>query len=203
MKLSVSLNTKAIKNAVKALKTAKEQLAVKMVDELLKACCERIKSLANNNVAMLEIGANVKSGIQSSWTIEPTGNGYVLRNTWHKPHGKFEMAAAYVEFGAGIVGGEKPHPEAAETGYQYNVPSSSKDEDGVWGFYTNVADLDLPGGNYLVEKRYGKGGDSRGRMIVSTQGTQATRFLYNAVMDFASDKEAETIWQEIKSKYWG
>lgn len=199
MKLSVGLNTKSIKNTVKQLETAKKQLAEQMVDELLKACCERIKSLANDNVAMLDIGENVKSGIQGAWTVENTDNGYKLINTWHKSHGKFEMAAAYVEFGSGLVGSEKPHPEADETGYQYNMPSSSKDEDGVWGFYTNLADLDLPDGNYLIERRFKQGG----RVIVATQGTQATRFLYNAVMDFDKNNEAKKIWKEIKAKYWG
>ena len=202
MKISVGLNTKSIKNAKKALETAKKQLADKMVEELLIACCERIKQRANANIAQLDLGANVQSGIQGAWEISKTDNGYKLTNTWHKAHGKFEMAAAYVEFGVGVVGSEKPHPEAGEVGYEYNVPSSSKDEDGVWGFYTNLADLDLPDGNYLIERRYGRGGDSRGRVLVSTAGTQATRFLYNAVMDFADNHEAETLWQEIKAKYW-
>lgn len=199
MKLTVGLNTKSIKNAIKQLETAKKQLNDKMVDELLVACCERIKSLANENIATLDIGENVKSGIQGAWTVEKIDNGYKLTNTWHKAHGKFEMAAAYVEFGTGVVGGDNPHPKASETGYDYNVPSSSKDEDGVWSFFTNTADLDLPDGNYLVEKRFGQGS----RLLISTQGTPATRFLYNAVMRFDSEKHAQTIWQEIKAKYWG
>lgn len=203
MKITVGLNTKSIKNAVKALETAKKQLADKMVEELLVACCERIKQRANDNIAQLDLGTNVKSGIQGAWEISKTDNGYKLTNTWHKQHGKFEMASAYVEFGVGIVGSEEPHPEASEAGYEYNVPSSSKDEDGVWGFYTNLADLDLPDGNYLIERRYGKKNDSRGRVLVSTAGTQATRFLYKAVMDFSDNHEAKTLWQEIKAKYWG
>lgn len=205
MKITVGLNTKSIKNAIKSLETAKKQLNDKMVEELLIACCERIKSLANENIATLDIGENVKSGIQGAWAVEKTDNGYKLTNTWHKAHGKFEMAAAYVEFGTGVVGGEadNSHPKATEVGWQYNMPSSSKDEDGVWGFYTNLADLDLPDGNYLIERRYGKSNDSRGRVVVSSQGAPATRFLYNAVMKFDSEKHAQALWQEIKAKYWG
>lgn len=199
MKISVSLNTKSIKNAVKALETAREQLGEQMVEELLISCCTRIIHLANDNVETLDIGENVKSGIQGAWTIEKNDNGYKLTNTWHKAHGKFEMAAAYVEFGVGLKGSEEPHEEAGEAGWQYNMPSSSKDENGIWGFYTNLADLDLPDGDFNIERQFKQGG----RVIVATKGTQATRFLYNAVMDFANNGDAKTLWQEIKAKYWG
>lgn len=199
MKITVGLNAKSIKNAIKALETAKKQLADKMVEELLVACCERIKQRANDNIAQLDLGTNVKSGIQGAWEISKTDNGYKLTNTWHKQHGKFEMASAYVEFGVGVVGSGKPHPEANNTGYQYDVRPGSKDDDGTWYFYTNDYDLDLPRSaiDEAKSKQWG------GRLKVATQGTQATRFLYKAVMDFADNHEAKTLWQEIKAKYWG
>lgn len=199
MKLSVSLNTKSIQNAVKSLQTARKQLAEKMVEDLLIGCCERIIARANANLDTLDLGENVKRGIQSSWIISAGQDGKItLLNTWHKDHGQWQMAAAYVEFGVGI-NGEGSHPEADEAGYEYNLPSSNKDEADSWYFWTDAADLDLPQNVIIPDgsKRYGN------RLKVRTRGTQATRFLYNAVMEFYEQKEAETIWQQIKEKYWG
>lgn len=199
MKITAGLNTKSIKNAVKALKTAKKQLTDKMVEELLIGCCERIIHRANENLDGLDIGSNVISGIKGSWVkSEVQGGKITLTNTWHKAHGKSEMAAAYVEFGVGVKGNDS-HPKASEAGYQYNMPSSSKQDDGTWYFYTNDYDLDLP--RSAIDKTKSK--EWRGRLKVATQGTQATRFLYNAVMDFAENNEAKALWQEIKEKYWG
>lgn len=199
MKLKVGLNKTSIKNAVEAIKTARKQLGGQMVNDLLIACCDRIIERANANLDTLDLGANVINGIKAAWVKSEVKDGRItLTNTWHKPHGKFEMAAAYVEFGVGLVGGEKPHEEAGTVGWEYNVPSDSKDEDGTWAFYTNTADLDLPSGNYFVEKKF-----SGNRLFVSSQGTEATRFLYNAVMRFANENEAEALWQQIKAKYWG
>ena len=199
MKLTVGLNTKSIKNVIKALETAKKQLTDKMVKELLIACCERIIRRANDKLDNLDLGDNVKRGIQSSWIISEVSNGTItLTNDWHEEHGQWQMASAYVEFGVGVKG-DNSHPEASEAGYQYNMPSNSKEADGTWYFYTNDYDLDLP--RSAIDKTKSK--EWGGRLKVATQGTQATRFLYNAVMDFADNNEAKALWQEIKAKYWG
>lgn len=200
MKLSVGLNRKSIKNAVKSLETAKKQLVKEMVEELLISYCVRIIHLANENLDKLDLGDSTRRGIQSSWLISEVKNGAItLTNDWHKQHGQWEMASAYVEFGVGVVG-ENTHPEASEVGYQYNMPSSSKDETDTWYFYTNDTDLDLPRSAIDKEK---SGTYKGGRLKVATQGTQATRFLYNAVMDFDKNNEAQKLWQEIKARYWG
>lgn len=199
MKLTVGLNIKSIKNAIKSLETAKKQLADKMVEDFLVACCERIIRLANSKLNDFDLGDNVKRGIQSSWFISEVSGGRVtLTNDWHEAHGKYEMASAYVEFGVGIKG-SGTHPEASEVGYEYNMPSDKKETDGTWYFYTNDYDLDLP--RSAIDKTKSK--EWGGRLKVATQGTEATRFLYNAVMKFDSEKHAQAIWQEIKAKYWG
>lgn len=191
MKLNIRLNPQSIQSAINALKTAENTLRNKMFNELITACAEQIKSFANDRLSIADIGSNVKVEIMSSWVLNIVGKTAKLTNTADK--------AAYVEFGVGIVGQQKPHDNAAKTGYQYNMPSKHKLADGTWLFTTTYDDLDLPK-SAIIDKHYGNTADT---LVIETKGTPATMYAYNAVVDFVSGNYAKKIWNDIKIKYWG
>lgn len=192
MKLKVELNSQSIKNAINALTTAKNQLQGEMLKELIRRSVEQIKSLANERIAMTDIGSKVKQDIMNGWEpIEYLGQtskwlGARLSNSAEK--------AVYVEFGVGIRGQQKPHSNAGIAGYQYNMPSDSKLADGSWIFkLEDNADLDISL----------KSVDNRTEHTVKTKGQVAAMYLYNAIVDFRDRQLARKIWANIKQKYWG
>ena len=190
MKISISYNKKSIDNAIQTIENAKKQLYGVMINELLVECCNEIIRLANEKLDLTDIGSNVKTDIQSSWTFEPPIDKKIrLVNTAEK--------AVYVEFGVGIVGQQDPHPNAAQEGYEYNVPSPSKRADNSWKFATQVENLDLP------NKDVRKYETEDNNIVVFTKGTAATMFVYQSIMDFKDFGLAKKIWKNIKKKYWG
>lgn len=198
MKIKIGLNQKSINNAIKTLNKAKNQLENQMTVDLLNGCYEWLKKRANELLSYSDIGENVKNGIMDGWTIETiSANKVIVKNTHEK--------AVYVEFGVGLVGEESPHANASETNYEYNVESDSKDENGMWGFYVNSSDLDLPqsslefGTVRLIDKDRKK---QRNRLFVKTSGAKGIMYAYNALMDL-KEYGAKEVWNEIKAKYWG
>lgn len=192
MKINVELNSQSIRKAIEALTTAKKQLQGQMFNELLKRSCDEIKSLANERVMLTDIGYNVKQDIINGWQpVQYTGNtakwyGAKLVNQASK--------AVYIEFGVGIRGQQSPHNNAAETGYQYNLPSDKKLADGSWIFrIEDDADLDISLKNI----------DSKTAHSVRTKGQMAYMYLYNAIIDFRDRQSAKKIWTDIKREYWG
>lgn len=192
MKIKVELNTQSIHNAINTLTTARKQLQGKMLDDLLKAVSEQIKSLANDRIALTNIGYNVKQSIINGWEpiqyIDRTDKwlGIKLVNSAEK--------AVYVEFGVGIRGQQKPHNNSGIAGYQYNMPSKSKLADGSWIFkIDDNADLDISL----------KSVDNRTEHTVRTKGQVGYMYLYNAIVDFKDRNLAQKIWSDIKRKYWG
>lgn len=197
MKITVELNLQSIKNAINALTTAKNQLQGEMLKELIRRSVEQIKSLANERIAMTDIGSKVKQDIMNGWEpIEYLGQtskwlGARLSNSAEK--------AVYVEFGVGIRGQQKPHSNAGIAGYQYNMPSGSKLPDGTWLFTTEYDELDLPK-SAIEDTHYNY---SKGTLVIETKGTPATMYLYNAIVDFRDRQLARKIWANIKQEYWG
>lgn len=192
MKIKVELNTQSIHNAINTLTTARKQLQGKMLDDLLKAVSEQIISLANDRIALTDIGYNVKQSIINGWEpIQYIGKtskwlGIKLVNSAEK--------AVYIEFGVGIIGQQKPHNNSDIAGYQYNMPSKSKLADGSWIFkIDDNADLDISL----------KSVDNRTEHTVRTKGQVGYMYLYNAIVDFKDRNLAQKIWSDIKRKYWG
>lgn len=192
MKIKVELNTQSIQNAINALTTARKQLQGKMLDDFLKAVREQIISLANNRIALTDIGYNVKQSIINGWQpIQYIGKtskwlGIKLVNSAEK--------AVYVEFGVGIRGQQDPHTNAGMAGYRYNMPSDYKLSDGSWIFkIDDNADLDISL----------KSVDNRTEHTIRTKGQVGYMYLYNAIVDFKDRNLAQKIWSDIKRKYWG
>ena len=192
MKLTINLDTKSVQNAIKELYRAKS-LVPAAIDELLALSCQRLVLLANQNLEWVEIGDMVKEKIKASWSYTVLNGVATLVNEYQK--------AVYVEFGTGIVGEQNPHKNARKAGYDYNVDSPYKDEQGRWTFYTDYEDLDMPMDALSDITVFRK--DNASRMQIRTSGAPATMFVFNAIMRFKSEKHAQQLWEQVKEKYWG
>lgn len=192
MKLTIDLDSKSVQNAIRELYRAKYNVP-KALDELLYLSCERIALLANQNLEWTEIGDLVKERIKASWDISAANGVATLTNLYEK--------AVYVEFGTGVVGEQNPHANARKAGYDYNVDSPYKDEQGRWVFYADYAELDMPMSALEDITVFRK--DNASRMQIRTSGAPATMFVFNAIMRFKSENHAKELWEQVKAKYWG
>lgn len=185
MKLIVSLfDKKSYDNAINQVKTLRDVTFPKMQKEFLKRCCEQIIDLANQKLALADIGEKVKADISYSWEYEIDGNKAKIINTADK--------AVYVEFGVGATGGERPHPNAAESGYEYNIQTPHKDIDDTWLFYSDSDEtLDISHINIYAKNEH----------WIITRGQKGYMYLFNAVEDFKLYGYANEIWNKLKMEY--
>lgn len=196
MKITVNLNQSSVRSAIAKLQKAKSQLPT-MLNELLMQSCEALIVLANQNLEWVGIGDAVKEKIKLSWSYTVKNGVATLINEYQK--------AVYVEFGTGIVGEENPHKMASSAGYEYNVDSPYKDEQGRWTFYADLEELDLPikGDERADITYFNEPNRNSTRMLIRTSGAPATMFVFNAILRFKSEKHGKTLWDGIKAKYWG
>lgn len=196
MKITVNLNQTSVRSAIAKLQKAKSQLPT-MLNELLMQSCEALIVLANQNLEWVGIGDAVKEKIKLSWSYTVKNGVATLINEYQK--------AVYVEFGTGIVGEENPHKMASSAGYEYNVDSPYKDEQGRWTFYADLEELDLPikGDDRADITYFNEPNRNSTRMLIRTSGAPATMFVFNAILRFKSEKHGKTLWDGIKAKYWG
>lgn len=198
MKINIELNTKSIDEAIKKLKFIEKQYTNgKMINHFLERVCDWLISRANMYVENSDIGDNVKVDIKTRWD-------YTINNGKAKIINPAEKAV-FVEFGVGEIGEYEPHPNSAETKYEYNVDSPAKDENGVWHFYTNMDDLDLPKRALNYDTKFFQN-DKRGRLYVSTRGAEGVMYAYNALIDARNDLqnpngELAQIWRTIQKQY--
>lgn len=186
LKIKIKGSVEAIK---KELLRQQKVFTDEMIPEYLRRAVEWIRSKADEKIDLSEVGSIVKDDIKSNWMIESDSTFHIrLRNTSSK--------AVYVEFGVGIVGQSSKHPNAVNTGYEYNVPSRSKFGNGFWGFTIATEDqLDIPQDAIVYQDEIDMG------IHIITQGTQGSWYLFNALEDFRLT-EQRRLWQEIKEKYW-
>ena len=201
MKIKVELKPKSIQEAIKKLQKAKYQSTKgNVIKEYLEYICEWIINKANWYLDNADLGELVKLQIRNAWQYDISGNGAKIRNNAtmiKRVGGQTEIVptAVLVEFGVGIVGQQNKHPNSILAGYEYDLESSAKFENGAWGFYTNEEDLDLPQ-SALVSKitfdtdhKRGRKGEGGYRLYVSTRGTEGVMYLYNAIVDARNELE--------------
>lgn len=139
---------------------------IEKVNELFRLrSCDWIAKEANINLdSSINSGYPIVTDIRNSWTTITFGSVTKLINT--------DYNSAFVEFGTGEVGQTSPHIESKKAGYQYNVPSNSKNENGYWTFR-------LPNDNWITFKGYiGKA------------------YLYKAFRKYVDTKVYEKIYKE-------
>lgn len=192
MKLKVALNSKSINALISQLNEIKTTILPNMIEHFLTRCCEEIKIKANKNLETSGLGADVISEIQGQWSISVKGKNALLRNG--------EGRGYMVEFGVGEIGENNPHPKADLT-YAYNIPTDYKDQYGQWRFRVDsTQEIDLAVGFYkIVEINEYETGESK--LTIKTKGSPPIMFLYNALLDFKTEKLYEKLWRETKIKF--
>lgn len=196
MKVNIKLSKNSVKSVIKKVEGVKEKAQNELIKTFLQKSIARIIELANQNLMATDIGFDVKNLIQNSWeTSEIVNNKITLSNTAEFEKG--ENLAVFVEFGVGIVGQSNNHTMSGEAGYNYNVPSAAKDQYGNW-----VAFVDGEGSMNIESGYYEKYNTSNGIMI-KTQGSPATMFLYKAWKYFETSGEYKAILEQAKADVFG
>ena len=207
-RLNIELSVKSIDQAIKTLQFAKKQYKRGgLVRDFLELVCEWIIKRANQYINSSDIGDLVKIDIRNGWEYEIFDGQAKIINRTEK--------AVFVEFGVGAVGENNPHPNATKQPlehYQYNLPSIYKDEFGMWYFWANSNELDIPRSAIVDIRGYddfrGRGGEKGKRIIVGTMGSEGVMYAYNALMDAKMDLqnpngEISKIWNKLEEEYIG
>ena len=190
MKIEVKLNKKSIQNTIKLLNQQKKILNEKAIPEFMENAAKWIQDEANKKLASSDVGSDVKKWISNAWTTEWVGKNHLklINYSWK---------ACYVEFGVGIIGETTQHPNSDKTNWEYNLETGKKDVEGGWIFEVKDSNkLDIPQDAILDETYLDD------NLIVYTKGSQGVWFLFNAMEDFKL-RRAQSLWEEIKKKYWG
>lgn len=204
-KINIELSEQSIQEAIKKLKKVEATYkSGKATSEFFEYVCRWVIERANTYLERSDIGTLVKARIQSGWSYQIFNNQAKIINNAEK--------AVFVEFGVGIVGQENKHPNATESGYEYNMESPSKSTDGAWSFFTNTNDLDLPNEALLAHNWYygdrGKNGSGGKRLFVMTKGAEGVMYAYNAIVDARRELNNPNgvfakKWKEILERYLG
>lgn len=207
-KIVIELNQKSIQEAKRQLLQVKKVLPL-MTRDFLEDVAKWVIDRANLHLNNSDIGENVKNEIIKSWDRQFMPNGIKIINNATKEKkvgGKVQTipTAILVEFGVGVVGQSYQHPQASVEGYEYNMDSAAKQDDGSWHFFSNEADLDIP--KSAID--YGVNGHGeRNRMSIYTRGSKGVWYAYNAIVDAqtelakANGGEIGKMWEDIKARY--
>ena len=209
-KIVVQLNTKSVEEAIKQVRAYKQAIP-RMMNELLEFACEWLIEKANSHIDLADIGDDVKLLLRNGWEYEvfngsaKVTNSINVKKTIRQQEEEIPLSVL-VEFGVGAVGESNQHPNASDSGYEYNVPSPSKyagrhhDED-TWRFITNSPqEIDLPQGSYETWRM------GSGAFKIITRGAKGVMFAYNAIVDANMDLrnpngEFAREWKRIKERY--
>lgn len=175
--INIGFDTKSIRQAIKEIENIRRKFSNIIPQAYLSKCADYVISRANEYLSNYNIDGEITADIQTHWTKEmPTKNTIKVVNDSDK--------AVFIEFGVGRVGSISSHPNANETGYQYNLPSSAKSTSGIWAF-----DVRDKNGIDLVKGYY-----KHRRNSVITSGSPANMYLYNATLDLISSGAYRTLW---------
>ena len=178
--ININFDVKSIKNAIKEVKEVQKKMQKEVPQAFITRCLNWVRVRANDYLNNFNIDGGTVSDIISNWHNKIEGNVGKLVNTSSK--------AVFIEFGVGRIGAVASHPSANENNppYEYNVESDKKDGYGKWRFKTNDKfGIDLVEGYYTIKND-----------TVTTSGSPATLYLYNAMMDLISSGVFKKLWQD-------
>lgn len=193
MKINILYDVKSVNKAILSIKAAKKKIMESIIPEFLKLCCYEIQRIANRNLYALGFSSDMVAEVEAGWQppIKITNTSYLLRNTGR---------AYLLEFGTGIIGEQNPHEYANEAGYEYNVDSDYKRDDGSWTFrFRGVDALDVKE-EYILRKFLSA---KKGTPIILTKGQPAQMFVYDAFSEFFGLGTYKKLWEETKRKHLG
>ena len=179
-------------------------LSVASLEQLQKDIDNVRTTLKNAKAKFIERSLNwFKTQAQAILTENEFGDyAEYFEITLDKNSGKIETTLeelTYIEFGTGIVGQGQPHEQAADRGWEYNVPSIYKEEMGslglpdTWSFSQDpTAPLDVQEKN-IIGTRQMPNGETR----YWTKGQEAIRFMYLTMEMFYNGGVCEKIMREI------
>ena len=176
--ININFDKKSIQNAIKQVEQIKKKMNTEVPTAFLRRCLNWVQVRANEYLSSFNIDPKTTNDIKSKWETDITGSIGKLTNTSDK--------AVFIEFGVGRIGDVASHPNANSAGYEYNKPSANKDGYGKWRFK-----LDDQYGIDLVAGYYSQKGDT-----ITTAGSPATLYLYNAMMDLISSGVYKQFWQQ-------
>ena len=175
--INIGFDTKSIRQAIKEIENIRKKFSKNIPKIYLKKCADYVISRANEYLSNYNIDGEIIDDIKTHWDTETlTNNTIRVFNNSDK--------AVFIEFGVGRIGSISSHPNANETGYQYNLPSSAKSTSGRWAF-----DVRDKNGIDLVKGYYKHRGNS-----VVTSGSPANMYLYNATLDLISSGTYRILW---------
>ena len=179
--ININFDVKSINNAIKEVQKIQKTMQKEVPQTFILKCLDWVMNKANDYLNSFYMSSDIITDIQTRWEKSVIGNVGTLTNTSDK--------AVYVEFGVGIVGQGNPHPNSSVSGYEYNVASGKKDASGKWRFKLDEEQgVDLNVGYYTTRN----GGDGK---LITTQGSPANLYLYNAMMDLISSGAYKTLWR--------
>lgn len=196
MKIKVKLNRQSINHAKQYLLYIKKVFPT-IMNNFMEDVALWLIDRANMHLDNSDIGENVKMEIRNGWTYNFTPSGITISNSTSK--------AVVVEFGVGIVGESNSHPQADTEGYEYNIDTPYKQDDGSWHFFANEADLDLPK-SAIDWGVNGKG--TNNRMSIYTRGSKGVWYAYNAIADANMELskpdggQIGALWRKAKKGYF-
>lgn len=151
-RITVKLSAAGIEQALQEIEEYKARVQL-YAKELVRQLAEQGAQIALVETAGIHITGALQQGIHA----ESSGNiGYVKCSCGH---------AVYVEFGTGIEGERRPHPDTAILGWEYDVNGH-----GVLGWWYPSSEADPN-----PHKRRG----SKGGWIAWTAGMPSRPFMYN------------------------
>lgn len=179
-KININYDVKSLEKAIQRIELIKKKFKNIIPTLFLDRCLDYIISRANEYLDNYVIDKLVTSDIQTHWRKETISKNKVrLVNDSDK--------AVFIEFGVGRIGAVAQHPNSTQTGYEYNIPTRSKDISGQWAFKLDDKNgIDLIAGYYKQKDN-----------TILTKGSPANMYLYNAMLDLISSGMHKVIWNQV------
>lgn len=167
-KIKINLSSTSCQKAINELKNIKNILN-KINNEFIYESLEWIKNRANDYLNNRVKNFPNTANIEQYWVINQLGNGHwELRNT--------SPVGAYVEFGVGLVGSNRPHESSYQSNYKYDV-------------------------NNHGDKGWNWKNEEYGISMYGFRGYEGKSFLYDAFFDYHYNFEYKRIFKMVYSKY--
>ena len=169
---------KGLNNVINNLQKVKNAISRDVDIKFISLSLDWISNKANSNLDQRTKG--IWGSDSRQWTKKIYKTYGILENQ--------DMNSASIEFGIGGRGANNPHSEADDVGWQYDLPSEYKDDDGRWVFkdartgqWVGIHTIEILGKKYVVR---------------TFNGYEGKSFLYDAFMEYKQNRIWVTLYQQ-------